>query len=53
MPRISGYYIAVTYIGVTMSPFLGGRRDPTWTAKTETRRFQACAVLQLKDAKKS
>jgi glycine/D-amino acid oxidase-like deaminating enzyme len=23
MPRISGYYIAVTHSGVTMSPFLG------------------------------
>jgi glycine/D-amino acid oxidase-like deaminating enzyme len=23
MPRISGYYIAITHSGVTMSPFLG------------------------------
>ena len=24
MPRTSGYYIAITHSGVTMSPFLGG-----------------------------
>jgi glycine/D-amino acid oxidase-like deaminating enzyme len=23
MPRISGYYLAITHSGVTMSPFLG------------------------------
>ena len=48
MPRISGYYIAITHSGVTMSPFLGAAvadEIVTWTATGGARRFPACAFL--------
>jgi glycine/D-amino acid oxidase-like deaminating enzyme len=47
MPRTSGYYIAVTHSGVTMSPFLGAvvADEIVRDGKGLSCRFPACAFL--------